>query len=141
MQQYCMQPPFGLKGDVDVEIGMETEDVHHEMKQMEMLHRHFKPDAKYLKVVTCCALSRRPPSARISPLPAAIPTQQYRRLLVDWMCEVGDELQLHNCTMHVAVSLAPYERASSHDGDHDLPLPSPIAGGIFGSYSQLGHGL
>ena len=60
MQQYCMQPPFGLKGDVDVEIGMETEDVHHEMKQMEMLHRHFKPDAKYLKVVTCSVLSRRP---------------------------------------------------------------------------------
>jgi hypothetical protein len=29
---------------------MDTADVHVEMKNMEMLHRQFKPDAKYLKV-------------------------------------------------------------------------------------------
>jgi hypothetical protein len=39
--------------DVDVEIGMETADVHFEMKGMESLNRNFCPDAKYLKVGAC----------------------------------------------------------------------------------------
>jgi hypothetical protein len=105
--------------DVDVEIGMETADVHFEMKGMESLNRNFCPDAKYLKVGAClpcrCARASVPPPAATNARPAVngkhapvtnvnlSPCLQYRRLLVDWMCEVGDELHLFTSTMHVAV--------------------------------------
>ena len=39
---------FGVDHDVDVEIGMETADVHFEMKGMESLNRNFCPDATLL---------------------------------------------------------------------------------------------
>ena len=28
---------------------------------------------------------------------------QYRRVLVDWMCEIGEVFSIQKCTMHVAV--------------------------------------
>eukprot|EP00937_MAST-01D_sp_MAST-1D-sp2_P001889 g1889.t1 len=68
--------PFGVRYDVDRMMCIETCELHDTMKHNEMCHRRFCPDAPYLK---------------------------FRRLLVDWMCEVGDEVNLHNSTMHVAV--------------------------------------
>ena len=46
------------------------------MRERENIHRTYAPEAKWLK---------------------------YRRVLVDWMCEAGDEFGLHISTMHVAV--------------------------------------
>ena len=76
---------------------MATAEIHDEMKKIEMLHREYRPDAKYLKVPTELACAD---------LNVRFLLVQYRRLLVDWMCEVGDELTLHNSTMHVAVSFS-----------------------------------
>jgi hypothetical protein len=50
--------------------------MHLQMKVDESTHHSFHPDANYIK---------------------------YRRYLVDWMCEVGEELRLHHSTIHVAV--------------------------------------
>ena len=63
---------FGVDHDVDVEIGMETADVHFEMKGMESLNRNFCPDAKYLKVGAClpCPCARASvPLRRPTPAP------------------------------------------------------------------------
>ena len=46
------------------------------MKRLENKHRRYVPEESWLK---------------------------FRRVLVDWMCEAGDEFQLHISTMHVAV--------------------------------------
>ena len=75
-QQAVLRKPFGLKFNVDEQMGIECSDLHLKMKLDERRHRAYCPEARYLR---------------------------FRRLLVDWMCEVGDELRLHNSTMHVAV--------------------------------------
>ena len=58
--------------------GVISDDVHDLMRQREGLHRSFDPHAKWIK---------------------------YRRVLVDWMCEAGDELIstcLRACVCHVS---------------------------------------
>jgi hypothetical protein len=62
--------------DMDKQWGVCSADVHALMRERENIHRTYAPDAKWLK---------------------------YRRVLVDWMCEAGDEFGLHISTMHVAV--------------------------------------
>ena len=62
--------------DMDKKWGVCSADVHASMRERENIHRTYAPDAKWLK---------------------------YRRVLVDWMCEAGDEFGLHISTMHVAV--------------------------------------
>ena len=62
--------------DMDKQWGVCTSDVHALMRERENIHRTYAPEAKWLK---------------------------YRRVLVDWMCEAGDEFGLHISTMHVAV--------------------------------------
>ena len=59
--------------DMDKQWGVCTLDL---MRERENIHRTYAPEAKWLK---------------------------YRRVLVDWMCEAGDEFGLHISTMHVAV--------------------------------------
>ena len=56
--------------------GVQSDDVHDLMRERESLHRPFDPHAKWIK---------------------------YRRVLVDWMCEAGDEFDLYLSTMHVSV--------------------------------------
>eukprot|EP00946_MAST-07B_sp_MAST-7B-sp1_P004247 g4247.t1 len=67
--------PFNVT-DMDKVWGVASEDVHELMRERENIHRTYNPEAKWLK---------------------------YRRVLVDWMCEAGDEFGLHISTMHVAV--------------------------------------
>ena len=55
---------------------MRSREVYGEMKRLENKHRRYIPEESWLK---------------------------FRRVLVDWMCEAGDEFQLHISTMHVAV--------------------------------------
>ena len=57
-------------------LGVSSSDVHEQMRLIEDRHRIYNDQARYLK---------------------------YRRVLVDWMCEAGDEFQLQSSTMHVAV--------------------------------------
>ena len=64
-QQAVLRKPFGLKFNVDEQMGIECSDLHLKMKLDERRHRAYCPEARYLR---------------------------FRRLLVDWMCEVGDEL-------------------------------------------------
>ena len=56
--------------------GVRSREVYGEMKRLENKHRRYIPEESWLK---------------------------FRRVLVDWMCEAGDEFQLHISTMHVAV--------------------------------------
>jgi hypothetical protein len=56
--------------------GVQSDDVHDLMRERESLHRPYDPFAKWIK---------------------------YRRVLVDWMCEAGDEFDLYLSTMHVSV--------------------------------------
>ena len=70
-----LSSPFNVV-DMDREWGVASVDVHWQMRERENIHRTYNPDAKWLK---------------------------YRRFLVDWMCEAGDEFGLHISTMHVAV--------------------------------------
>ena len=68
-------PAFNVT-DMDKVWGVASKDVHELMRERENIHRTYNPEAKWL---------------------------QYRRVLVDWMCEAGDEFGLHISTMHVAV--------------------------------------
>lgn len=72
---YTPSKPFGAKS-MDATWGVESADVHQQMRERENIHRTYNPEARWLK---------------------------YRRVLVDWMCEAGDEFNLHISTMHVAV--------------------------------------
>ena len=64
------------RNQMDKVWGVISDDVHDLMREREGLHRSFDPHAKWIK---------------------------YRRVLVDWMCEAGDEFDLHLSTMHVSV--------------------------------------
>eukprot|EP00947_MAST-08B_sp_MAST-8B-sp1_P003609 g3609.t1 len=78
VEQERVAQPFGIKSGEEKSLGVDMTDVHMRMREVEMLNRKFVPGVKYLK---------------------------YRRVLVDWMCEAGDEFNLNNSTMHVAVNL------------------------------------
>ena len=64
------------RNQMDKVWGVISDDVHDLMREREGLHRSFDPHAKWIK---------------------------YRRVLVDWMCEAGDEFDLYLSTMHVSV--------------------------------------
>lgn len=68
--------PFGIEGNIDEAIGMITADVYVKMKAKGDGDIIYSPEARHLK---------------------------YRRILVDWMCEVGAKRGLNKSTMHVAV--------------------------------------
>lgn len=70
--------PFMVHKGLDKMWGVCSEEVEGLMRQRENLHREYKPAAKWL---------------------------QFRRVLVDWMCEAGDEFNLKLSTMHVSVML------------------------------------
>jgi hypothetical protein len=70
-----LSKPFQVT-DMDKQWGVCSADVHALMRERENIYRTYAPEAKWLK---------------------------YRRVLVDWMCEAGDEFGLHISTMHVAV--------------------------------------
>jgi hypothetical protein len=61
---------------LDKSVGLPTRELYTNMCEMELVGRVYDPTAKYLK---------------------------YRRVLVDWICEVGEDFYLSISTMHVAV--------------------------------------
>ena len=77
-KQTMVARPFGVRRGMDKIWGVQSEDCFQLMLERENLHRDYLPNAKWL---------------------------QYRRVLVDWMCEAGDEFNLHLSTMHVSVML------------------------------------
>mmetsp|Transcript_15064 Transcript_15064/g.28939 ORF Transcript_15064/g.28939 Transcript_15064/m.28939 type:complete len:329 (-) Transcript_15064:168-1154(-) len=74
-----MARPFGVSEKVDEQLGMCTEDLFHDMCERQ---------SDYVSPST------------YSPQASYIP---YRRYLVDWMSDVGEQCQLHTTTVHVSV--------------------------------------
>lgn len=73
----AMPLPYGVAGGVNAEVGCSVASIYAKMRALEDVGRSFDTTSKYLK---------------------------HRRVLVDWICEVGEEHGLHSSTMHVAVS-------------------------------------
>lgn len=73
---HVVAQPLGVRRSAERMLGVSSSDVHEQMRLIEDRHRIYNDQARYLK---------------------------YRRVLVDWMCEAGDEFQLQSSTMHVAV--------------------------------------
>lgn len=71
--------PFGIEESIDVTLNICTEDLFHDMCERQVDYvspSHFSPSASYLP---------------------------YRRYLVDWMSDVGEQCNLHNSTVHVSI--------------------------------------
>ena len=127
---------YGIEHDIDLKLGMETEDIHKHMKTTECLHRTYNDKAKYLK---------------------------YRRVLVDWMCEAGnvycklwitiyslklwiiyfcnfflpgDEFRLRQSTMHVAVMYLDRILQKAHVGRDKLQLIAIVCIIIASKYEE-----
>lgn len=70
------RPAFGVGVSLDSEVGAATATLYRRMRALENEGRVYNPAAKYIKC---------------------------RRMLVDWICEAGEDYKLNNSTMHVAV--------------------------------------
>lgn len=71
--------PYGIKEDIDDVLNIDTHDLYLDMKERQVDYvspAHYSPHASYLP---------------------------YRRYLVDWMSDVGEQCRLHNSTVHVSV--------------------------------------
>lgn len=68
--------PFGITEDIDISIGCSSNEILSKMYLTEQLGKRGSVEPKHLA---------------------------YRRLLVDWMCEVGEAFRIGKTTMHVAV--------------------------------------
>lgn len=71
--------PYGIKEDIDDVLNMDTHDLYIDMKERQIDYvspETYSPNAAYLP---------------------------YRRYLVDWMSDVGEQCRLHNSTVHVSV--------------------------------------
>lgn len=76
-----MSMPFGIDKLIDDELGLDVEDLFLDMKQREtefVSLSNYRPNASYIP---------------------------YRRYLVDWMSDVGEQCNLHNSTVHVSIIL------------------------------------
>lgn len=73
--------PFGLQENVDETLNMCTSDLYLDMKERQV--DYVSPDT-------------------YAPYASYLP---YRRYLVDWMSDVGEQCRLHNTTIHVSVLL------------------------------------
>mmetsp|Transcript_4268 Transcript_4268/g.8355 ORF Transcript_4268/g.8355 Transcript_4268/m.8355 type:complete len:297 (-) Transcript_4268:1464-2354(-) len=71
--------PYGIKTPVDEELNLCTEDLYEDMLQRQeefVSPQSYAPNASFLP---------------------------YRRYLVDWMSDVGEQCRLHNSTVHVSI--------------------------------------
>eukprot|EP00522_Entomoneis_paludosa_P003318 CAMPEP_0172471898 /NCGR_PEP_ID=MMETSP1065-20121228/68057_1 /TAXON_ID=265537 /ORGANISM="Amphiprora paludosa, Strain CCMP125" /LENGTH=334 /DNA_ID=CAMNT_0013230013 /DNA_START=424 /DNA_END=1428 /DNA_ORIENTATION=- len=71
--------PYGLEINLDVELNMHTADLYRDMQERQVDY--------------VCPTAYNP-SATFLP---------YRRYLVDWMSDIGEQFRLHSTTIHVAV--------------------------------------
>ena len=69
--------PYGVAEGVDAEVGFPVDALLARMRALENEGRVFNESARYIR---------------------------HRRVLVDWISEVGEDHKLHASTMHVAVS-------------------------------------
>ena len=68
---------FGVLTDINTSVGCATEEIFEWMLRSQNNFRVYKPDSKHLK---------------------------YRKRMVDWMAEIGEEMALHRATLHVAAA-------------------------------------
>lgn len=71
--------PYGIETPIDVELNVCTADIFEDMKERQVDYvspNDYSPQASYLP---------------------------YRRYLVDWMSDVGEQCRLHNSTVHVSI--------------------------------------
>lgn len=71
--------PYGIEKPIDEVLNMTTEDLYHDMR------------GRQIEYVSPCTYT---PNASYLP---------YRRYLVDWMSDVGEQCRLHNSTIHVSI--------------------------------------
>jgi len=76
---HTFSPPYGLECNIDEELNLCTEDLFTDM--VERQRDYVSPDT-------------------YAPGAAYLP---YRRYLVDWMSDVGEQCRLHNTTVHVSI--------------------------------------
>lgn len=79
MEETMESAPYGIETPIDEELNMETEDIFHDMVERQIDYvspSDYAPQASYLP---------------------------YRRYLVDWMSDVGEQCRLHNSTVHVSI--------------------------------------
>mmetsp|Transcript_863 Transcript_863/g.1333 ORF Transcript_863/g.1333 Transcript_863/m.1333 type:complete len:328 (-) Transcript_863:503-1486(-) len=71
--------PYGIETPIDTELNLHTEDLFHDMRERQV---DYVSPSTYM------------PGASYMP---------YRRYLVDWMSDVGEQCRLHNTTVHVSI--------------------------------------
>merc|ERR1719491_2321944 len=81
MDKSIMSTPYGIEIPIDEEINMCAEDLYIEMRNVQ--HDFVSPET-------------------YAPCASYLP---YRRYLVDWMSDVGEQCRLHNTTVHVSILL------------------------------------
>lgn len=79
VEELMVSPPFGIEETIDEVLNVCTEDLYLDMHERQV---DFVSPATYV------------PNASYLP---------YRRYLVDWMSDVGDQFHLHSTTIHVAI--------------------------------------
>jgi len=85
-----------IQTDVDVVIGYNSDEIVSTMRVTETLRTLEGKEAKHAPVSGAVV-----PALPTRPLHSGAP--QFRRILVDWMCEAGEVFRLQKCTVHVAV--------------------------------------
>eukprot|EP01138_Halocafeteria_seosinensis_P015764 gb/GECG01016088.1/.p1 GENE.gb/GECG01016088.1/~~gb/GECG01016088.1/.p1 ORF type:complete len:340 (+),score=39.13 gb/GECG01016088.1/:1-1020(+) len=68
--------PYGLSISGDDQVGTKCDEIYWRLRQEELNQVPYDDEATYL---------------------------QHRRILVDWMCEVGEDCHFDHCTLHTAV--------------------------------------
>jgi len=79
MEESMESAPFGIETSIDEELNMDTEDLFRDMMERQVDYvstNDYAPSASYLP---------------------------YRRYLVDWMSDVGEQCRLHTSTVHVSI--------------------------------------
>mmetsp|Transcript_10158 Transcript_10158/g.12821 ORF Transcript_10158/g.12821 Transcript_10158/m.12821 type:complete len:336 (-) Transcript_10158:185-1192(-) len=79
MEENMESAPYGIETPIDEELNMETEDLFRDMVERQVDYvspGDYNPTASYLP---------------------------YRRYLVDWMSDVGEQCRLHTSTVHVSI--------------------------------------
>jgi hypothetical protein len=79
IEEVMESKPYGIDVPIDEILCIDTKDIFHDMCERQI--DYVSPDSYY-------------PNASYLP---------YRRYLVDWMSDVGEQCRLHNTTVHVSI--------------------------------------
>ena len=89
---------------MDAVVGYPVEVLLEKMRATELTRAAYNPNARYLKVGALRSRWANVHPAAPGRIRPSVLAAQHRRVLVDWLCEVGEDTRLAMSTVHVAVA-------------------------------------